>query len=1067
MNDTPQTTAPPTTASPAPQAAPVGGSLPPVDMSTFQPVSQSSALPPVDMSTFQALPNQVGGPKGQITATSLGDELSSGNANPNDNILERGLIHASGVIQGAGGSVINTAKNLVNMVPGVSEAEKGAERADPELAAKISTYMGKLTNNTSTPQKIGGGLETIGEFLAGDEALKGLSVGDRLLQTGKIAKVLESSPRLMNALKLGINVSEAATELTPEELELLKAHPILARLVGAGYDAIRHGAVQGAQTYVNTGSPKEAGKQAAEMAATSGALGVPLGIAGGIAAKTGQAAELHTALNAAAEASPTPEGVRNQVESTVRKALSPEQEAAAKTKDAAERDLEAFHAGTPSNQHLTEAVQQYAKDAEQNYHNAYTTGITGIKNELAGEIIPYENSPLHQAAKELVQQGEDTSKPLDVGFRKTRPGSPELNRRLDFLADPNKEAETEEAEPTASPILNAQGQQQPAAAVPSAAEEKPPIDLDINELLERRKELGEQLRNTGWSTDVERQDRGIYKRLIQGVDDTIEQMAQNASQKAQEAIANGETPANPNAANVLDRYQAINNAYRKSSRLFENKDVQSILAGDQADVMKRLLGGATNLKDINDVKAAFGEPLYNRFATDALQRFVADSVDDTGKINYKALLQKWNKLGTKPEVRDAAFGQFNADTFSNVLNGAVGADAKLNEINDTLAQVMGNGDVNALIKDPARLQQMASIVGPDAMTEVGKANLQSEIGKAARSIDNNGKTIYRFDPDKFLSWVASMKDNPEAVNTLYKATPQAEANFNRLLSDVGKVKTQKIKTMLGLGAVGSAATGTGAAIFGGPVTGAYTAFATILGEMVGAGQFKAARDVVERIATHPAMLKALAIGAKIGTAVASPTTQAVVAKTAMPVVNKGVNAVYSAAKGALGGSSTPTNPNQGVGVNPAPLTYDAGPMAGKRVTGMLQRGNIDLNHRPQIKNADGTSSTIFSMTVPIGADGHSVAWGSPKIVGYALVPSIVDGKFLTPDGKMPPNAEHPQTVAEKQALSALEDAATTYYDKTRQHLGIFKTSTDADDFATHTHSYGSDGTARKVFVPSV
>jgi hypothetical protein len=189
---------------------------------------------------------------------------------------------------------------------------------------------------------------------------------------------------------------------------------------------------------------------------------------------------------------------------------------------------------------------------------------------------------------------------------------------------------------------------------------------------------------------------------------------------------------------------------------------------------------------------------------------------------------------------------------------------------------------------------------------------------------------------------------------------------------------------------------------------------------------------------------------------------------ASAVQNKS-NRVYDAARGALGGGST-TNPNQGASVvqqlAPKSITYDAGPLSGKPVSGMLSQGNIDLNHRPQIKNTDGTSSTIFSMTVPVGKDGHSVTWGSPSIVGYALVPSIVNGKFLTPDGKIPPSAENPKTQADKQALSQLEDAATQYYDKTRQHLGIFKTADAADNFATHTHSYGSDGTNRKVYVPS-
>jgi hypothetical protein len=138
-------------------------------------------------------------------------------------------------------------------------------------------------------------------------------------------------------------------------------------------------------------------------------------------------------------------------------------------------------------------------------------------------------------------------------------------------------------------------------------------------------------------------------------------------------------------------------------------------------------------------------------------------------------------------------------------------------------------------------------------------------------------------------------------------------------------------------------------------------------------------------------------------------------------------------------------------------TYDTGPLAGKSVDGMVQQGNIDVNHRPSITNADGSHSGIFSMTVPVDSTGHSVDWGSSKIANYALVPSIANGKFLTPDGKMPQG---------KESIGKLEDEATKYYDKTHEHLGIFKTEDAANKYATATHAYVNDGTDKKVYTPS-
>jgi hypothetical protein len=140
-------------------------------------------------------------------------------------------------------------------------------------------------------------------------------------------------------------------------------------------------------------------------------------------------------------------------------------------------------------------------------------------------------------------------------------------------------------------------------------------------------------------------------------------------------------------------------------------------------------------------------------------------------------------------------------------------------------------------------------------------------------------------------------------------------------------------------------------------------------------------------------------------------------------------------------------------------TYDIGPLAGKPIPNMLEKGNIDVNHRPSITNADGTHSSIYSVTVPINKDGSLWAGDYEKAPRYALVPSIANGKFLTPDGKKPP-------AGDKKAASALEDAAARYYEKTRQHLGIFASSDAADDYADRAHAYMNDGTSKKVYAPS-
>jgi len=84
--------------------------------------------------------------------------------------------------------------------------------------------------------------------------------------------------------------------------------------------------------------------------------------------------------------------------------------------------------------------------------------------------------------------------------------------------------------------------------------------------------------------------------------------------------------------------------------------------------------------------------------------------------------------------------------------------------------------------------------------------------------------------------------------------------------------------------------------------------------------------------------------------------------------------------------------------------------------GLTEPGNIDLNKRPVVKNADGSISTVLSRSFEF--DGKTV-----------LLPSVSD------DGRI---------------LSSEETVAT--YKKTGQHLGIFDNHTDADIYAEALHS---------------
>jgi hypothetical protein len=88
--------------------------------------------------------------------------------------------------------------------------------------------------------------------------------------------------------------------------------------------------------------------------------------------------------------------------------------------------------------------------------------------------------------------------------------------------------------------------------------------------------------------------------------------------------------------------------------------------------------------------------------------------------------------------------------------------------------------------------------------------------------------------------------------------------------------------------------------------------------------------------------------------------------------------------------------------------------ADQTIQGLITPGNIDVSKLPAIKNADGSVSTVRSISIE--EDGKTY-----------LIPTVIDGKVVS------------------------DDEATASFNKTGKHLGVFSDTKSADAYAQQLH----------------
>jgi hypothetical protein len=655
------------------------------------------------------------------------------------------------------------------------------------------------------------------------------AVGEQALEwfgTEGIAKLASAPVKVAEAGKAVEAVDTVAhAKQTAAVAATLKANPKLAGLVAmgikAGKDALGYGVGNAAQTLVHTEDPDAAAKAGITGGLTAGALG---GLGEGLsqlASKGGEAANTVNELGQTAANAPSGAEVNTQLGNQVNQAVAPELQSAQQALTEAEGGIENaaqsprdLGIGAPESAAITAQAQKAAKDAYEQLGTNYEKASNAIKTKLAGVNKDFNGSALQKAAQGIMGTAEATKDPIGETLNIANPASAKVTAQLQKLADPASELAIDE---------DGNSQQ-----------------LTADKLLGYAKQIKENLRGTGWATDEQRADRDVYHKLLDGVHADLED------------LANKHVQANPteNAQTeqgVLGAVQKMNSDYKAGIARFKNTDVQALLKGGDNDVAGRLMRGGTSVSDINTVRDAIGKQAFGKLADSSLQRMAADAVDSTtGDFSFKKFLSNWNRIppatrsamfqdSTKSGALEQALYQTQAINKSGVIPEMT---QKLKDVNTTVSQLLGNGDVSTLLNDPERVQKLSQTLGPDGMQSLGTSILQNQIRKASTDVAGKVQTP---DTGKILDFISSLKDSPEVVNALFKPTKQAAQAYDELIRQLQNV--QSVKNAIKAGVIVPTLTG---AIAGGPI-------GHIVGGILTAGELgtKTGRAVLEKIANSP------------------------------------------------------------------------------------------------------------------------------------------------------------------------------------------------------------------------
>jgi hypothetical protein len=604
-----------------------------IDTSTFKPLpgagapstpsSPTQAAPApsgaIDPNSFKPLPGAPpqGGGNGQPT----GDYMQAANphslfaTSSHEQLGDNGVLSdIGGAFQGAGEGIFSTLSGAVDM----AHKHLGVPVSD----TVTDTLHDLAGNGQQKPaaNQLGYGGETLMEFLSGEEALKALSIPEKLAAVGSTWKVLENSPKLLATLKLGAAAMKAGTQLSPEEAALVKQYPRLAKLISMGVEAGHAGATQGAQTLVRTGGDvKQAAADAAVTAATVGTLHAAGAAAGAVAKKGAQAAEATGRVSEAAKAA----------------ASKPE---------------------------VLDAINQRIGAAENALHENYESGINDLKDRLSGAEVSASDNPLAEHAKTILSDPPPGTHPAVAAAAKAQKDTlaPAVKELLETVANGSEPLSEEEmaaqeaAQPKPSGLLGADGKPlttETPEELPTTKEARP---YTVDDLIDLRQRIRKTAENYDYGSANSRALRSLLNTVDESgnfkspMDDTIQKLAEDSGDDT-----------------AVQDYKDLRSNYRDNITHYDNPVIKSLREGKIDDAAKNFVGTIRQgsalptagkiAQNTATLKAIVGDPGMKAFGKNVFGTILKDSQSgEAHTFNPERFMGTWNRIDEP--TKQALFG---------------------------------------------------------------------------------------------------------------------------------------------------------------------------------------------------------------------------------------------------------------------------------------------------------------------------------------------------------------------------------------------------------------------------